>query len=181
MEAAKNTILSFPVYLLAIVLFLPNNVFSGTEFAKTKGLMAAGSYLQAIPLLDRRSKDNPEDSEAHYLLGVCFIKTGKYKGAKESFASAVVLDKGYGTAIGREYIKVGSAALKRGTYGMAGILFKRAIEYDPDLQVEIGRQYFEVGKSFLSQQQSSTADHLFAIAVRHDPSLREEISSITSQ
>jgi len=180
MRTMKKNIHNLLGYLLAIVLFLPNSAFSGTEFAETKGFMAAESFAQAIPLLDRHIKDNPEDPEAHYLLGVCFINTGKYKGAKERFARAVDLDERYGPAIGREYKQVGSVALKKGTYGMAGILFKRAIEYDPGLQIEIGRQYFEVGKSYLDQQQSSTADSLFAIAVRYDPSLQEKINSITS-
>ncbi len=181
MMTMKKNIHNLPGYLFAIVLFLPNCACSGTEFAEAKGFMAAENYSQAIPLLDRRVKDNPEDSETHYLLGVCFINTGKYKGAKEQFVSAVGLDNGYGPAIGREYNKIGSAVLKKGTYGMAGILFKRAIEYDPGLQIGIGRQYFEVGKSYLDQQQSSTADRLFSIAVQYDPSLRKEIDSITSK
>lgn len=55
--------------------------------------MAAENYSQARPLPDKRVKDNPEDSEAHYLLGVCFINTGKYKGAKERFTSTMDLDE----------------------------------------------------------------------------------------
>jgi tetratricopeptide (TPR) repeat protein len=78
---------------------------------------------------------------------------------------------GYGPAIGRDYVMVGSEAMKKGTYGMAGILFKRAVENDPDLQIERGRQYLELGKLYLDQQQNSTADSLFSIAVQYDPSM----------
>jgi len=166
--------------LFLLVFCLPNNVFSETTTVTAKGLVAVESYSQAIPLLAKHIKENPGDAEAHYLLGVCFLNTGRYKYAKEQFARAVNFDKGYGQAIGSEYSKIGRMVLDKGTYGMAGILFKRAIEYDPDLQKEIGRQYFEVGKLHLGQQEHSKAERLFAIAIQYDPSLQAERDRISS-
>ena len=70
--------------------------FWNRDVKKAKEFMQAGMYPKAIELLNKRIIDKPADAEAHFLLGICYIKTGKIRDADQRFASAVRLNSGYG-------------------------------------------------------------------------------------
>jgi len=72
------------------------NAFWNRDVKKAKEFMQAGMYPKAIELLNKRIIDKPADAEAHFLLGICYIKTGKIRDADQRFASAVRIDSGYG-------------------------------------------------------------------------------------
>jgi tetratricopeptide (TPR) repeat protein len=78
-----------------ITLVSVSNAFWDRDVKNAKEFMQAGMYPQAIDILDKRINDKPTDAEAHVLLGICYIKTGKIKNADERFASAVRLNSGY--------------------------------------------------------------------------------------
>jgi tetratricopeptide (TPR) repeat protein len=105
---------------------------SGVE--KAKEFMAAGMYPQAKELLDKRIQENPEDAEAHYTLGVCFLNTGDLHKADERFASAVRLKADYGFQIGGDSMKMGKDASIQGDTHKMKVFFEKAIQFQPGLK-----------------------------------------------
>lgn len=165
------------VIMLTLTVF-PVQAFFSADVKKAKEFMNAGMYPQAIELLNKRINDKPTDAEAHYQLGVCYVKTGSFGQAEERFASAVRLKPDYGYQVGGDFKKAGSEALDKGHIGRAQSLFEKAVEYQPDLKAGIAKECFSAGEKYLNQQQSSTADDLLSMAVKYDPSLRQDMERI---
>ena len=58
------------------------------DVSKAKKFIKAGMYPQAIAVPEKRINDEPDDAEAHFLLGRCYIHTGNLRGADTRFESA---------------------------------------------------------------------------------------------
>lgn len=135
------------MFLLIFVLSVCGNAFALGEVKKAKKLMTSEIYPQAIALLEKRIAEKPTDAEAHFLLGVCYIKQQDYSGADEWFTSTVALDSAYGNKIGDEYKRAGEMALNEDQMKEALTLFKKAIHYQPNLKDGIVESCFQKGES----------------------------------
>ena len=128
-----------------ILLICISMVFScgSNDVEKAKEFMAAGMFPQAIELLNKRVQEKPDDAEAHFQLGVCYINTGNFHGADQRFASAIRLKPDYGFQIGGKYYEVGKEMLAKNEIQKAEHLFSKAIEFQRDLIVDVSRLYDE--------------------------------------
>jgi tetratricopeptide (TPR) repeat protein len=158
------------VVCLALLSTLVFSSCGSSDVDKAKEFMAARMYPQAIELLNKRISEKPDDAEAHFQLGVCYINTGNYRGADERFASAVSLKFDFGHQIGGEYRSAGLSALDTERMMQAKTLMEKAIQYQPDLRAGIAQDVLAKAK----QGQGDT-DTLFSLAASLDESLKEEV------
>ena len=135
------------VFLLIFVLAVCGNAFALGEVKKAKEFMASEIYPKAIALLEKRIAEKPTDTEAHFLIGVCYMKQHNYSRADEWFTITVDLDSVYGDKIGDEYKKAGEVALNEDQMKEARTLFKKAIHYQPNLKYRIIESCFQKGES----------------------------------
>lgn len=152
--------------LIVFFIVLPACSLLDNDIDKAKKFMAAGMYPQAIELLNKTISEKPDNAEAHFQLGICYINTDNFRGADERFGSAVQLKSDYGYQIGGEYKKAGSSALDKGQISQARDLFKKAVEYQPSLKSEIveycfqkGEPAFDVILSIAPDQKTRLADY----------------------
>ncbi|MBW2037660.1 MAG: tetratricopeptide repeat protein [Deltaproteobacteria bacterium] len=161
---------------LIMLIAVPSLVFGWGEVRKARKFMKAGMYPQAIAVLEQRINDSPDDEDAHFELGVCYIYTGNLSAADARFESAVRLEPDYGYKIGVEYEKAGTEALKRGGVNRALTLFSKAVTYQPALRKEIAKKCFQAGVAALDRvppEDGNRSKSLFEAACRYDPSLKE--------
>lgn len=165
------------VFLVCVLLFATES-YAG-NVSKAREFMKAGMYPQAIALLEKeiygdekaKSKPNPTNAEAHFLLGTCLVYQGNFSRADERFASAVKLNSDFGYKIGNVYKDAGQSLVTNGTLSAANELFQRAVSYDPRQGKEIAVFLFETGKRFGN-------DELLSLAVSYDPELSKSIAEL---
>jgi tetratricopeptide (TPR) repeat protein len=165
--------------LLVLALFISSCGFLNKDVKRAEEFMAADMYPQAIVLLSNRLNDDPDNAQAHFLLGVSHIYTGKYAIADDFFKSAIRLDPDYGYQVGAEYKKAANRLLKNKNAETAITLFKTATAYQPDLKPAVARETFRAGKKYLDQGHSDVADGFLKLAVAYDRSLEAEYNAIT--
>lgn len=108
----------FSILLTSFLTFPACSIFEN-DVDKAKKFMSAGMYPQAIELLNKTISEKPDNAEAHFQLGICYINTDNFRSAGERFGSAVQLKSDYGYQIGGEYKKAGSSALDKGQISQA--------------------------------------------------------------
>jgi thioredoxin-like negative regulator of GroEL len=133
--------------LLICALSVCGNAFALGEVIKAKKLMDSEEYTKAIALLEKRIAEKPEDTEAHFQMGICYIKIENISKADEWFTQTVALDSQYGNKVGEEYKRAGEMALNEDQLKKAETLFKRAIYHQPNLKDEIIESSFLKGES----------------------------------
>jgi len=143
----NDSLICRTLFLLIFVLSVCGNAFALGEVKKAKKLMASEMYPQAIALLEKRIAEKEDDVEAHFQLGVCYIKLQNYLKTDEWFTSTMSLDSAYGPKIGDEYKRVGEMALNEDQMKEALTLFKKAIHYHPELKDGIIESCFLKGES----------------------------------
>jgi len=174
----KNRIICALVLGLCLVFVSSASAFSlfNRDVSKAKKFIKAGMYPQAMAVLEKRINEEPDDAEAHFLLGRCYILTGNLSGADARFKSAVRLDADYGFKIGGEYKKAGSDALAKGNVDRALRLFSKALTYQPGLRKEVAKKCFQAGVAALARvppEDGEAARRLFSVACDYDPSLKD--------
>jgi tetratricopeptide (TPR) repeat protein len=167
----RNTVICALVFGLCLVFVSSASAFSlfNRDVSKARKFIKAGMYPQAIAVLEKRINEEPDDAEAHFLLGRCYIHTGNLGGADERFESAVRLDADYGYKIGGEYRRAGSDALARGNVDRALRLFGKAVKYQPGLKKQIAGECYREGMVRLNFS-------LLQLAAAYDPGLKETIA-----
>ena len=97
-------------------------------------------------------RKNPDDAEAHYMLGLAYSKLGMEKEAIKSYKQAIKIDPDLAIA----HYKLGLAYGKSGMYEEAIESFKQAIKIDPDhaeAHNNLGNAYLQ-----LNDRDSAPAD-----------------------
>jgi len=164
--------------LICLLSTTPSHALFDSDVKKAKEFISAGMYPQAISLLEKRINDKPTDVEAHYQLGICYIKIGNFGGADARFGSIVKLDSEYGYKIGNDWKQAGDEAFKSGRDSQASGLFTKAIQYQPNLKDGIIEMAFAQGKVLFDKSQYDAADSKFRVATKFDSSLNQRISTM---
>ena len=106
--------MKFCLYILYICCTVLCIAFAAPAFAedhpdvvKAKEFIMAGMYAEAKDLLKKRIHDKPMDAEAHFQLGICYLKLKEHKKADKRFSSAVKLEPVYESKVKEEYEKAG--------------------------------------------------------------------------
>jgi Tfp pilus assembly protein PilF len=167
----------FSRILLILALLLACTGCGKSDVEKSKEFIKADKFPQAIELLSKRVAQNPEDAEAHFLLGVAFINADKLAEADEQFAIAVRLNSDFGPHIGREYKKAGDIALKAGQTDKAIGLFQNAVRRQPDLKKSVARTLYERGKDLSLAGNENQVIELHQYAIVQDPLLGKDMGA----
>jgi len=145
---------------------------------KAKEYIQTGMHTKAIILLEKIINENPDDAEAHYQLGICYINQDDFTKADKQFKSAVKLNPDYGFKIGQRYNKAGTNYLNNDQVPRAVRFFNITVKYQPNLKEGIAEKCFQKGKIYLDKHNINMADDLFSIARSYDPALNEKIKNI---
>ena len=154
------------------IAFLKNDVNKAKKYIQT------GMHTKAIILLEKIINENPNDAEAHFQLGVCYINQDDFSKADERFESAVKLNSDYGFKIGQRSNKAGTNYLNNDQIPRAVRFFNIAAKYQPNLKESISEKCFQKGKIYLDKHNINMADDLFSIVKSYDPALNEKIKNI---
>ena len=75
--------------LLMIVIINTNCASYSKDIKDANNYMAAGNYDLATQALIKHTYDYPDDQEAQFLLGECYLYEGYYDQAKEQFIKLI--------------------------------------------------------------------------------------------
>ncbi|MCP4576606.1 MAG: tetratricopeptide repeat protein [Deltaproteobacteria bacterium] len=139
--------------ILGIVLFLtlvfnyvsPSGALPESDVDKAKANINAERIPQAIELLNKTINEKPDDAEAHFILGTCYLMQGSYRSAQERFDKAISLEPGYQDKIGREYRKTALDAFKNGRIPTAADLFEHGVKFNPSIQEDAYDFFVKLG------------------------------------
>jgi len=160
------------IFKIAIILFF--SLFIGFSFSyssqstnKPADLIRRGMYEEAIELLENIIQENPENGEAHYLLGKAYLLSGEEELAFDSFdrsISAKRKDKKrlayYFKELGRLY------SLEYGELEIAEKLFGCAVEIEPKEKREIVKILLDGGE-MIGKTDGYYAPKLFKLAIKY--------------
>lgn len=109
---------------------------SGEQMDFARSYMIKGQYDRAVGEFERFIHffpDDPEVEEARYLIGVCHLKQGHYKAAKEAFAGVMQADP-KGPLAGKALLMIGESYYEQGLAGEGEIYFRQVIAEYPHLK-----------------------------------------------
>ena len=136
---------------------------------EAKDYMAAGMNDLAAQSLIKRTYEKPDDAEAQFLLGECYLHEGYYELAEEQFIKARRFDNyKYFPRVGIAYKNAGDKANEDNEYEIANNMYKKAIEIRPDLKEEIVQQLYKKGKTYFGYGEFELADKQFELVSNLD-------------
>lgn len=146
-ERMKRNIIFVIVLCLALVFgnISQSSALLEGDLDKAKAYINSNMIPQAIEILDKKINKTPNDSEANFLLGTCYLMQERYSLAQEQFNRAVSLKSDYQGAIGKEYKKTANDAFLNGKLSTAGNLFDHAVTYDPRIKKEAYNFFIKLG------------------------------------
>lgn len=168
----------FVLYACLTLLIITVSSSSADDVDKAKEYIQTGMHTKAIILLESIVNDKRADAEAHFQLGICYIKQNNFIEADEQFKSAVKLNSDYGYKIGQRYEKIGTTYLNNDQVSRSVRFFNIAVKYQPNLKENITEECFQKGKIYLNKHNTTLADDLFSMCRSYNPSLNEKIKSI---
>jgi tetratricopeptide (TPR) repeat protein len=165
-------IFNLPLYLpiLLIIVIINSNCASFNKDVKdAKNYMAAGNYDLAAQSLIKQTYENPDDQEAQFLLGECYLYQGYYDQAKELFTNLIQISNyEYSPRVGMAYKNAGDKANDKGKYETANTMYQKAVEYRPDLRQEIVEQRYNQGKAYFQNGKYELAENQFELVSKLD-------------
>lgn len=106
-----------------------------------KAQLDAGQVSEALTALEAAVKQEPENAEAHFLLGVAYFKTGAYEKARETFNRTLELDPARAAAV---HHNLGALAIQLEDLDTAVAEFQASLALepdDPDTHYQLGAAY----------------------------------------
>lgn len=158
---------------------LSAHALAGTNVDKAKKLMKAGKYPSAFSVLEEELKENPDNAEALYLSGICYLEQDNPDKADQFFYDAVRIKSDYRFDIANAYKKLADNYLIQG--GLRAGLYKKAIQYVPFMRKDIAIHLFNVGTGTGRNKDDLFApvntDDLFALAIELDDDMRRQVAT----
>lgn len=130
-----------------LVVLLPLSGCQRQEAAPAVDLAAiqlqldAGQVEVALKALEGLVKQEPENAEAQFLLGIAYFKTGAYEKARQAFNRTLQLDPERGAAV---HHNLGALAIQMEDLDTAVAEFETALTIepdDPDTHYQLGAAY----------------------------------------
>jgi len=130
--------------------------------------MDAGQYTAARDALEKLVAVEPENAEAHFMLGLTYFNLGDYAKARASFTQAMTLEPQRAAAV---HHNLGVLAYQTGEMETAVTEFKAALAADPndpDSHYQLGATYLQIAISTSDlaylQQAESEFEQALALA-----------------
>ena len=161
----RRSVLFLATVFLTIALNTTGLAFFDSAVDKAEDYMKAKMVPQAVQVLEKEINEDPTNEEAHFLLGQCYLKEGRFRQAEERFESATALKASYGSKVGQIYHSEGMQALRSGDTRKAKILLDQAINYQPSLKTGVAQAcldkgYVDLAILFKPSLQSNVCDSL---------------------
>jgi tetratricopeptide (TPR) repeat protein len=170
-----------PLFIPALlfILIISSNCTFNKDVKEAKDYMAAGYYDLAAQSLIKRTDEKPDDAEAQFLLGECYLYEGYFNQANEQFIKVIrVSNYKYAPRVGMAYKNAGDKANDNGRYETANNMYQKAIEYGPDLRQEIVEQLYTQGKTYFKKGEYEVAEKQFELVSNLDNVHSQEFSDL---
>jgi tetratricopeptide (TPR) repeat protein len=118
---------------VCLCLAFPAWALFALDVKNAKELMAEDHYNDAIRVLKRHIEKNPDDGEAYFQLGLCYLETDSILEADESFTEAAALAPDHNAELANIYKKLAYDHLQSNEIERAKIYYDRMVSYDPAL------------------------------------------------
>jgi len=143
---------------------------SDEQLEYARSCMERGQYQQAIAELDRFIYFFPNERRvplAHHLIGVCYLKEGRYEDARTVFAESV---RGApdGPFAGKALLLTGESYYQEGMYDRAASLFGEVSKTDPSSQLRNAARY-RLGWTRMQENRWREASEDFSKVDQIDP------------
>lgn len=131
------------ILLLAVLLCscTPKRDLPPVDLDAIKAQLEAGQVHEALKALETAVKQEPENAEAHFLLGIAYFKTGAYEKARVAFNQTLKLDPDRAAAV---HHNLGALAIQMDDLDTAIAEFQAALALepdDPDTHYQLGAAY----------------------------------------
>jgi len=116
---------------------------SGEQFDFASSCMEKGQYQRAIAELDRFIYFFPDDRRvplARHLIGICYLKDGRYREAREVF-SRTTRDAPDSPFAGKALFLTGESYYREGMFDRAAAFFGEVLKTEPSSQLESAAHY----------------------------------------
>jgi len=157
----RRSVVFLITLFLTLALAIPSYAFFDSAVDKAEDFLKAKMVPQAIKVLEKEINEDPTNAEAHFLLGQCYLKEGRFRQAEERFESATALKSKYKDKVGQIYHSEGKDALQSGNTRKARILLDQAIKHQPSLKIGIAQTCLDRGHTDL--------------AIHFNPSLQSQV------
>ena len=148
------------------------------DVKEAKNLMTLGEYSKAIELFNKKIDENPSDSEAHFLVGECYLNQGNYDKAKTKFDDSIALKLELSNRVAKLYKDAGDKALNSKKENVALSLYQEAIFYQPNSKDIIVKELYDQGMRDFEIGEYQKADLRFNLASSLDKTLNHEFSDL---
>ena len=165
--------LVFAISIAVISLLLSS--CGGKEYVvRAKQYMDAKRYDDAVKELNIALVNDPENADATYLLGKCYLKQSDFLKADRSFAKAVSLKPTYSKKIANLYIAEGKNYLENNNIDSAEKTFQSAVNYNENLARQVAGFFFDKSKKMVSEKKKADGvKELFQMVVVYDPKMEK--------
>ena len=136
-------------------------------------------YSSSLSLLEEVLNENPNNVEALYLSGICYIYQHKYNQAEKIFSDVVRINPDYQHEIANAYKKAADDSLYQGIFRPA--LYKKAIYYVPYLRKDIAMHLYNIGRGNRNNTDeliaTVSADELFKLSIELNNELSRKVAT----
>jgi len=150
-----------------------------SKIDKAKSFMKDEIYSSSLSLLEEVLNENPNNVEALYLSGICYIYQRKYNQAEKIFSDVIRINSDYRHEIANAYKKAADDSLYQGIFRPS--MYKKAIYYVHFLRKDIAMHLYNIGRGNRSNTDelvtTVSADELFTLAIELDHDLSRKVAT----
>lgn len=136
-------------------------------------------YSSSLSVLEEVLNENPNNVEALYLSGICYIYQHKYNQAEKIFTTVVRINPDYRHEIANAYKKAADDSLFQGIFRPS--LYKKAINYVPYLRKDIAMHLYNIGRGNRGNNDelvaTVSADELFNLSIELNNELSRKVAT----
>ena len=153
----------------------PAEAVAEIDFDAVQARIDAGDFAGARDALEQAIAANPEDAEAHFMLGLTYFNLQAYDDARTAFARSMELEPGRSAAV---HHNLGVLAYQTGDMETAVKEFETALEADPndpDSHYQLGAAYLQIASSTQDVSLWAKAEEEFEKVLALDPAKPEAL------
>jgi len=164
----RRSVLFLTSLFLTLVLTTPGHALFDNAVDKAEDFLKAKMVPQAIEVLEKEINEDPTNAEAHFLLGQCYLKEGRFQHAEERFESAAALQSKYKQQVGEAFYDACLQYKQAGDTRMAVAAFNKASTYKPSLKAKGYDFFLDLSQKVSGSEKESYLDQALLYAKNQD-------------